>query len=509
MPARLRRRLVGAILGLFGLLAVLAACGGPGPAPSLEGGADPLGEGGRGLPKALAQGSQVQVTVYNGGFALVKDRRTFSLEAGVQEVPFRDVSAQIDPTSVQLTPVEPPEGVRILEQTYRYDLIRREALLRRYLGARIQVLTQDGEELSGVLVGTSDGLILAERPDGGKVQVVPLERIARLSFPELPEGLLTRPTLVWLLEAEQAGPHTLELAYLTEGLTWSADYVLRLAPEGERARLTGWVTVRNETGTTFPEARLKLVAGDVNRVRPPEALYGDGALRGVPETAKAAPQFEERALFEYHLYELQRPTTLENRSSKQIEFIAAPDVPVEKVFVYDGLQLGRFRPYSPILDPAYGARTGNTKVWVMLQLRNDEASGLGKPLPAGRIRVYQEDADGGAEFVGEDRIDHTPRDETVRLYLGNAFDLVGERTQTDFRRLGESTIEESYRIVLRNHKDEAVEVRVVEHLFRWSQWEIRESSHDYEKLDSNTVEFRVEVPADGEVEVTYTVRYFW
>jgi hypothetical protein len=291
---------------------------------------------------------------------------------------------------------------------------------------------------------------------------------------------------------------------MTGGVNWQADYVLRLDNEDTKIDLDGWITLNNNSGATYRDARLKLVAGDIHRVQ--DALaYAEGEVMAA--RVERAPAVEEREFFEYHLYEVQRPVTVKDRQTKQVEFTTASDVPVEKFFVYDASQRP-FPIYSPITEPSYGS-TGNRKVMVMLQFENGKEAGLGIPLPRGKVRVYKEDIDGSTQFVGEDRIDHTPKDETVRLYLGDAFDIVGERKQTDFRKLGARTIEESYEITIRNHKDEDVEVRVVEHMFRWTEWEITDETMEHLKTDSRTIEYHLEVPADGEETIEYTVRYRW
>ncbi len=452
---------------------------------------------------AQAQGQGVELTVYNQNLALVKDRRALELEKGINEVAFTGVAAQIDPTSVHFRSLTDPQGTVVLEQNYEYDIVGAQKLLQKYLGEEIWLVTEDGTQYSGTLLSGAGDIIL-QRSDG-PVTVVKLDAVREFNFPELPEGLITRPTLAWLLEAAQEGTHETELTYLTEGINWEADYIVVLAQDDASLDLDGWVTLDNQSGAAYEDARLKLIAGDIHRVAEerraaPEAMFAE-------EKAMATPQVKERAFFEYHLYEVQRPVTVRDNQTKQIEFASGTEVPAEKFFVYDGAQ-GSYWGWGPITDPGYGTAS-NPKVMVMLEFRNEEKAGLGIPLPKGKVRVCKEDVDGGSEFIGEDLIDHTPKDESLRLYLGDAFDIVGERKQTNFRTLGENTIEESYEIALRNHKEERVEVRVVEHMFRWSEWEILEESAEHTKLDAQSVEWRVQAPADGEAKVTYTVRYTW
>jgi hypothetical protein len=452
---------------------------------------------------AQAQGQGVELTVYNQNLALVKDRRALELEEGINEVGFTGVAAQIDPTSVHFRSLTDPQGTVVLEQNYEYDVVGTQKLLQKYLGEEVWLVTEDDTQYSGLLLSGAGDIIL-QRADGS-VTVIKLEAVREFNFPELPEGLITKPTLVWLLEAGQAGDHETELTYLTEGISWEADYIVVLAQDDASLDLDGWVTLHNQSGGTYENAKLKLIAGDIHRVAEERRAVADMVF--VEKEAMAAPQVEERAFFEYHLYQVQRPVTVRDNQTKQIEFASGTGVPAEKFFVYDGAGRG-YWGWGPITDPGYGTAS-NPKVMVMLELRNEEDTGLGIPLPRGKVRVYKEDVDGGSEFIGEDSIDHTPKDETVRLYLGDAFDIVGERKQTDFRKPGRRIIEESYEITLRNHKEQEVEVRVVEHMFRWSEWEVLRSTQDYVKLDAQTLEFRLPLKADGEATVEYTVQYRW
>jgi hypothetical protein len=453
--------------------------------------------------KLEAQTMGVDLTVYNQNLALVRDRRTLELESGVNEIAFTDVAALIDPTSVLFRSLTDPDGTTVLEQNYEYDIVGSEKLLQKYVDQDIVLVTEDGSEYRGTLLSGAKDIIL-QAPDG-QVTVVKLDQVREFSFPKLPEGLITKPTLLWLLDTAEPGAQDIEVTYLTEGINWRADYVVLLDKEDAHIDLDGWISLNNNSGATYKEAKLKLIAGDIHRVR--EAVpYADAIMRAAP-TAVKEPQVEERAFFEYHLYEVQRPVTVKDRQTKQIEFATASGVAAEKFFVYDASQRPWFR-YAALTEPSYG-QTGNRKVMVMLEFENSEEAGLGIPLPKGKVRVYKEDIDGSSQFVGEDQIDHTPKDENVRLYLGDAFDIVGERTQTDFKKLGKRSIQESFEITLRNHKEEEVEVRIVEHLFRWSEWEITQESQEHVKVDAQTIEYSVTIPADGEGKVTYTVLYRW
>jgi hypothetical protein len=446
------------------------------------------------------------LTVYNQGTALVRDRRQFNLVQGINDLRFGDVASAIDPTSVLFESLTDPRGTSVLEQNYEFDLVGAAALLEKYLDEQVRVVTSDGTLYEGRLLSGRGDVILQD--DDGRVTVVRADNIQEFSFPELPEGLITRPTLAWRLLSDKGGTQDVEITYLTGGVSWQADYVL-LLDSGERTiDLDGWVTVVNTSGATFRDARLKLVAGDLQRL-PEPGFAADEVQMELRAAATSAPM-EQREFFEYHLYQVPRPVTVRDNETKQIEFVRAPGVSAAKFFVYDGLQCQSYYWYCgysgyPQTDPTYGVAS-NPKVMVMVEFDTDDVEA---DLPRGRVRVYQEDIDGAALLIGEDTIDHTPKGESVRLYVGDAFDIVGERVQTDFRRPSEKSIEETYRIVLRNHKDEAVEVRTVEHLFRWTDWRMLRSSHDFEELDSSTIEFQLQVPANGETELTYTVRYSW
>jgi hypothetical protein len=486
-------------VGAAGVLAALAlACGwltvDTGPAPD------------SGTPTAEAAAGGLSLTVYNQGTALVRDRRQVQLTEGVNELRFGDVAASIDPTSVLFRSLTDPAGTAVLEQNYEYDLVGSQALLDKYLDQPISVVTRDGTLYAGRLLSGRGDVILQD--DDGRVTVVGADDIQEFSFPDLPQGLMTRPTLVWRLSAPKAGPQDVEITYLTGGVSWQADYVLLLGADERSVALDGWVTLSNTSGATFRDALLKLIAGDLNRL--PEAGFAVEDMLRAAATQTPEASVAQREFFEYHLYEIQRPVTVADRETKQIEFVHADRIPAEKFFVYDGLPCQSYYGYCtfagyPQTEPSYGVAS-NPKVMTMVEFDTDDVDA---DLPRGRVRLYQEDVDGAALLIGEDQIDHTPKGEQLRLYVGDAFDIVGERIQTDFRRPSENSLEETYQITLRNHKDEAVDVRVVEHLFRWSEWRILRSTADFQKMDSSTIEFRPHVPANGETSITYTVRYTW
>jgi hypothetical protein len=449
----------------------------------------------------------VSLTIYNQGTALVQDRRTFPLAAGVSTLDFTDVAASIDPTSVSFRSITDPLGTTVLEQNYVYDLVGSSALLERYLDERIELVTMDGTSFAGQLLsGRNSEVIL--RQDDGQVMVVSLTNVRDMRFPALPDGLITRPTLRWMLNVANGGDQQVELTYLTGGMNWTADYILLLANDNTRLDLNGWVTLNNTSGASFQEALVKLVAGDVNRLREEEMFVADGMMEMAAMPTSAPGQVEQREFFEYQLYEIQRPVTVGDNETKQVEFVTGADVPANTFFVYNGGQ-SFFGYYGPITDQYYG-QTGVTTVENWLEFTTGEDGGVGADLPAGRVRVYQEDVDGAALLIGENSIDHTPEGEDIQLYLGNAFDLVGEHIQTDFRLITDNVLEETYQITLRNRKDdEPVEIRVPENLFRWSNWEIINNSDPFTQLNSSTIEFRVTVEPGGEKVITYTVRYSW
>ena len=447
------------------------------------------------------------------GFALVRVDRDLELARGRSTLKFTDVAALIDPTTVQFRSLTDPTGTKVLEQNFQFDLVSTEKLLSRYVDRKVSAESQQGDGVKvteGTLLSANDGLVL--RGDDGQIHA--LRNWSNLRFGELPGGLITRPTLEWDVLAAKGGAHRARVSYQTGGITWWADYNL-IFTEGADANsgfvdVGAWVSLLNQSGASYQDAKLKLIAGDVNRVQPEQKAFRDRLYEMSAVADAAPPGFEEKAFFEYHLYTLGRPATIQNNSTKQIElFDAATRVPAKKQLVYYGAE-GYGYYGGLMLDREFGP-TSNTKVDVWLTLKNDKASGLGMPLPAGRIRVSQQDkADGSMEFIGEDKIDHTPKDEDVRVKLGTAFDVVGERRQTDFALNSKGRVmEEAFEIKVRNHKDQAVNVLVRENLYRWSQWTLIQQSVPSEKKDARTIEFPVRIAADGEAVVTYRVRYTW
>jgi hypothetical protein len=446
------------------------------------------------------------------GYAVVRVDRDLSLKQGRSLVKFTDVAALIDPTTVTFQSLTDPSGTRVLEQNFQFDLVSTQKLLSRYIDRKVTVESPQGDGiklLEGTLLSAHDGLVV--RGDDGQVHA--LRQWSGVRFGELPGGLITQPTLEWDITSTKGGTQKARVSYQTGGITWWADYNLLFTPGTDANSgtldLGAWVSLLNQSGATYQDAKLKLVAGEVNRAQPaPPPPYVKSAMRAV--TMEADAGFEEKAFFEYHLYTLGRLTTLPNNSTKQIElFDAAKRIPVRKEMVYYGAQ-GFGWGSSAIIDRDYGP-SSNQEVDVWLEFRNEKQAGLGMPLPAGRIRVSQLDsADGSLEFIGEDTIEHTPKDEDVRVKLGVAFDVVGERRQTDFSVDSRGRVmEEAFEIKVRNHKDQPVDVIVRENLYRWSNWRVLSSSMDYQKKDARTIEFPVKVAKDGEAVVSYRVRYSW
>lgn len=467
----------------------------------------------------------VDLTIYNQNLSLIREERDFTFKKGIGRVLVPDIPATIDGTSVHFAVPADPGSVRVLEQNYQYDLVHPAKLLEKYLGKEVEFVRTDPETkkeysvfgkllstgyiaqpgYTGVNYGMVGGMVAEIN---GKVEINPAGRVV---LPSIPEGLILKPQLEWLVSSSREGTQRAEVSYLAGQLSWNCNYVALLGKAGERLDLTGWVTLTNGSGTSFKNAGLKLVAGDVNIVR----RDFDEGLRMAKSAGvlnEAAPQFKQTELFEYKLYSLQRRTDLKNNETKQIELTSGHDIRSKKVFIYDGLAdqwRSWYNNYSYRTQGSFGQQS-NAKVGVFVTFRNDDKSGLGLPLPKGKVRVYQRDDDGKEQFIGEDEIDHTPKDEEVRLYLGNAFDIVGERVQKDFRSYANGrVVEETIEITVRNHKSEAVEIQVYEHPWRWSQWEMLSSSIPSTKVDQTTLRFPVKLEKNGVSVIRYTIRYSW
>jgi hypothetical protein len=452
-------------------------------------------EGAKRLITGVEDQAAIALTIYNVNLGLVKDQRQATLPAGTFELRFMEVASQIIPASVQVRSLTGPSSLRVLEQNYEYDLLNPQRLLEKYVGKEVKLFaenqfTEREDTLTATLLSTDGGPIFKIGDD------ITFGHPGRILFPKVPESLTAKPTLVWLLENSQTKPQRIEATYLTNAINWRADYVLTLNARDDRADLSGWVTIDNKSGAAYTNATLKLVAGDVNRVRDDPELRTRILAKEAVAAKAAAPQFKEEEFFEYQIYTLQRPSTLKNNQTKQISLVTADQVPVKKELVYFGA-----RQYY---HSRYGEAASNQKINVIVELQNKKENNLGIPIPKGVVRVYKQDAEGSLQFVGEDSIDHTPKDEKIRIKMGNAFDVVGGRKQTDWKKLTADTYEAAFEISIRNHKKEDVVVKVVEPIP--GAWTILSSSNDYKKTDASTAEFTLAVPKDKEVKMTYSVK---
>jgi hypothetical protein len=441
------------------------------------------------------------------GYAIVRHDRTYDIEKGLHTLRVTDVAALIDPTTVTFTSLDDPR-TRILEQGFQFDLVSQAKLIERYLGERITVELPRGDNVDlveGILLSAGDGLTLLN--DDGSVQAI--RSYHNLLFGQLPGGLITRPTLEWLLDSPSGGRQQTRIAYETQGLTWWADYSITYDETKTCTMdLSAWVSIINQSGASYRNARLKLIAGDVHRAEQRQPRRDVMYTMAMAEEADAG--FTEKAFFEYHLYTLGRRTDLADNSTRQLQLMpSARGIECTKELVFAPTLNTPYWGYQQ-LDQNYGSY-GKGDVNVFLRFRNEEEQQLGIPLPAGRIRVMQLDpADDSLEFIGEDVLGHTPRNEDVLIQMGNAFDVVGERKQTDFR-LDTRTrnLWESFEITLRNHKDTAADIAVLENLYRSANWQIEDASQEHRKENSNRIRFDVRVPSEGEVKLNYTVHYDW
>ena len=444
------------------------------------------------LTSTLTDQQNVSVTIYNSNVGLVKDIRLIDLKSGVQELKFMDVAAKIDPTTVHIKSLINGSSLNVLEQNYEYDLLSPQKLLEKFVGQKVQLATINPETkkeeiIEATLLSTQGGNIFQI---GDKIHI---GHHGRILLSRIPENLIPQPTLVWMLENKLPKPQKLEASYLTSGINWKADYVAVLNKLDTLTDLTGWVTIDNRSGATYQNALLKLVAGDIHRVQP--EIKMDYA-RPMAAAKEASPQFKEESFFEYHLYTLDRRTTIKDNQTKQMTLLDANQVPLKKLFIFAG---------HPQYYYYQNQGSQKQKIGVFLELENTKKNNLGIPLPKGTIRVYKEDKDGSLQFVGEDRIDHTPKDEKFKIKIGEAFDVVGERIQTDYKRLGSNLFEVAFEVSLRNHKEEDIKVLVEEPIP--GDWEMLSNSHPFEKLQAHLIRFDVPIGKDKEVKVKYRIRF--
>jgi hypothetical protein len=488
----------------------------------------------------------VQITVYNQNFALVRETRTVDLKKGDNFVKVEDIAAWIDPTSVHFVSRTAPNSVVIREQNYQYDLLNPVSIVNKSVGKKValrHVLQDRVETISGTLLNPATMAVPQTGTDqprrsyyGGQTfagsgissygapmsltpsvlaietdQGIIVNPQGELVIAEKPEGLISKPVLNWKLACTKGGKHETELSYITSQVNWQADYVAVANKDDTNVDLSGWVTLENHAGCPFQNAGLQLMAGDVRRIQPqePRGEYMYAGMAAAPSSGPG-PQFREQPFFEYHLYSLEGKTTVANNETKQLSLLTADEVPVKKVYLYDALR----QWWSSWLSGRYGGRPGEgrdtsaqKKVNVMLELKNSKENHLGMPLPKGRVRVYKADDQRRLQFIGEDQIDHTPRDEKVRLWVGDAFDIVAEHKRTNYTVIATDVTEEEFQVSLRNHKDNDITVTVVEYVP--GDWEVLQKTHEFTKKDAHTIEFDVPVPKDKEAKLTYRVRIHW
>jgi hypothetical protein len=450
---------------------------------------------------SLNDQSDLAVTVYNSNIALVRDVRQLTLPAGAFRLKFEDIAATVNPATVHFRSLTEPEKLGVIEQNYEYDLLEPAKLLHKYVGKEVTLVrsyqensTTKHEEIKATLLADNNGPVWKIGND-----VVTGMYAESYRFPEVPANLYARPTLLMSLDNSGARKQQIEASYLASNLSWNADYVLTVARDDRAADLDGWVTLANNSGTAFHNARLQLVAGDLNRL-PENGLREMEMKSKVFRTDAAAPQFQQENFSEYHLYTLSRRTSVEDKETKQISLLQGSGVPVEKIFAVNGQNFyyhNYQNPGSPLKDA----------VMVFYKFKNEEKAGLGMPLPAGSLRVYQKDSRGGVLFIGEDRINHTPKDEMITVHIGNAFDVVSERKQTDYKKIADRVYEMEFEITLRNHKDTPITVQANEPI--GGSWEMLSSSYKFTKTSAWAAQFNVPVDKNGTSVLKYRVRVTW
>jgi hypothetical protein len=470
--------------------------------------------------------NQPALTIYNQNFFVAREYVPLDLTSGVNRAQYAGIASHLEPDSVIL---RDPGGraMQVLEQNYRNDPISQELLLSFYEGKTIEFLVQPNQIIKGKVVrsGYVPSSYYAQnyQQPSYTQPIIEVDGVLRFGlpgqplFPALSGDSILKPTLSWLLQTNDPGKFDAEISYVAGGMSWQSDYNIVVSdnPKGKTDLLdmVGWITMRNQSGKTFENANIKLMAGDVNKLQPASlATRAYGAMNKAMADEAMAPVVREKSFDEFHLYTLARATTLRDQETKQVEFVRSTGIHALRLYLYDGAQVQQYGYYNMDQirqDQGYGTQS-NPKVWVMEEFKNSEVNHLGIALPKGRLRFYRRDTDGHLEFVGENTIDHTPKDETLRIFTGNSFDVVGERKRTNIRvDSARNWMDESFEIRVRNHKKEAVTVRVVEHLYRWTNWKLIEQSQESRKMDAQTVEFPVTIAPDGEQVVTYTVHYSW
>ena len=491
MLANYRNALLGTVLGLVG-----AAVASPDGAPHRPDGGDTTGGPVDSMFQSTGDDRQsVSITIYNQNFGLVREVRDITFTRGIASLEFRDVAQNVQPETVHIRPLR--GGLRVLEQNYQYDLLNPQKLLEKYVGRTVTVYrynseTGEDEPYQAEVLSVNGGPILKIGDE------ITFNFPGRFSFPEIPDNLIAKPTLMWTLDSDRL-QHDLEVSYLTNNLNWKSDYVFVINEDDTRGDITGWVTLTNQSGATYDNARLKLVAGDVQRITPNVGGRMRYEAEMAMKSADAVSQFSEESFFEYHLYTLDRPTTLRENEQKQVTLLEGNGIGIDKKMIFYGA--------AYYYRGSYGEVVSNQKVGVFLDFENSEQNRLGMPLPKGIVRVYKADGSGAQQFIGEDRIDHTPRNERVRIKMGEAFDVVGDRRQMEYNVISSCVSESAWEVTLRNHKDDDTEVEIIEPI--GGDWTMVSSSHAFEKLDAHTFKYTVDVPEDGETKVSYRVRVRW
>ncbi|MEN6383755.1 MAG: DUF4139 domain-containing protein [Phycisphaerales bacterium] len=447
---------------------------------------------------AAEEGNSVAVTVYNDNFGVIKEQRQMTFEKGLNTLKFTDVAASIDPTSVSFECMSNPGKISILEQNYEYDLVGTMSLLEKYIDQQVTIVIKGtgaglAKKISGALIAARDNNMII-KDDEGIVQIIAQDSIENITLMRLPEGLVTKPTLVWMTDSQIEGSEQCQVTYTTENISWKADYSAILNADENSLNFSGWVTIDNKSGATYNDAKIKLIAGDVRRIvpQPPQPMM---ERMYMAKTADAATGFEEKPFMEYHLYTLGRPSTINNNQTKQIEFIApVQNIPAKKIYLYE-------------------PQKNQKKVQIKFEFENKKEFGLGIALPKGKVRVFKKDTDQSLEFVGEDEIDHTPNKEKLSLYIGDAFDITAEYKIADSK-ISTSITDRRSRwekrtIELRNRKNSGVTVFVDEKFSPWVNWKIEDSTHPNVKKDATTARFTVEIPADTTAIVEYSVMQKW
>ncbi|MFH1062767.1 MAG: DUF4139 domain-containing protein [Candidatus Omnitrophota bacterium] len=447
---------------------------------------------------------QVAITIYNNNLGLVKDVREIKLSSGVHDLKFMDVASQIRPVTVNIKSLSAPDKLSVLEQNYEYDLLNAQKLLDKYVGKQVKLLDKNyytgKEEIVTAELLSNNGSPIYKI--NNEIQVNPLGRII---LPEIPDNLIAKPTLIWMLKNSNPKQQDIEASYLTNGINWKADYIAVINQDNTIADLSGWVTIENNSGATYKNAQIKLVAGDVNRVQEDRGYAGRAKASRMMEQ-DAVKSFAEEAFFEYHLYTLQRQSTIKDNQTKQLELLKAMDIPINEKLIYYGADYYFRNQYT-------GQAQSKEKIGVFLEIENKQKNNLGMPLPAGVIRAYKKDKEGSLQFIGEDKIDHTPKDEKITIKMGDAFDVVGERKQLEYRILSKNAAqrfdtEQQWQIKLRNHKEKPVEVEVVEPIP--GDWQIVNASEKYIKTEANTIKFVVKLNKDEEKTIDYQVKIrYW